>query len=286
MDVITIETVESGIRPFKSSAGASSSYINSNSVCYVIVIIGTLAFLGAITFICRDYIRVLLYWIEHQNTWIVMIIMIALFTVVSFPIIVGYLFLVIASGYLFGLIEGTAMVVLSANLGIAIAHFILSSLSSSLPIGALLQSDTARAILRVISGPQTFKVVLFTRLTPIPFGLQNTIFAVSGIRGIKYHIASAIGLLPAQLINIYLGSSLRSMQDVLEDRSTAATGYIVFCFQILIAASLMVYVVQKARRELQLALLEADLASVGDSVHCFLDSPSESTKSLLTNLIA
>lgn len=50
--------------------------------------------------------------------------------------------------------------------------------------------------------------------------------------GIRYHIASALGLLPAQIINIYLGSSLRSMQDVLEDRSTAATGYIVFCFQV------------------------------------------------------
>lgn len=47
----------------------------------------------------------------------------------------------------------------------------------------------------------------------------------------------------------------------------------------------MVYVVQKARRELQLALLEADLAAVGESSHCYLDSPSD-TKNLLSNLIA
>ena len=47
----------------------------------------------------------------------------------------------------------------------------------------------------------------------------------------------------------------------------------------------MVYVVQKARRELQLALLEADLASVGESQLSYLDSPSDS-KMLLTNLIA
>lgn len=140
---------------------------------------GTLALLATIVFACRDYIKILLYWIEHQDAWVVTIIMVALFTLVSFPIVIGYLFLIIASGYLFGIIKGIAMVVLSANLGIAIAHFVLSSLSPSLPIGALLQSDTARAILRVISGPQAYKVVLFTRLTPIPFGLQNTIFAVS-----------------------------------------------------------------------------------------------------------
>lgn len=49
----------------------------------------------------------------------------------------------------------------------------------------------------------------------------------------------------------------------------------------------MVYVVQKARRELQLALLEADLASVGsmDSSHCYMDNPSDTTI-LLTNMIA
>lgn len=285
MDIINIEDVEASVRPSKNSSSIHCNCINSHSICYIVVTIATLALLGAIVFICRDYIKVLLYWIEHQNIWIVTIIFIALFTVVSFPIVIGYLFLIIASGYLFGILRGIMMVVLSANLGIAIAHVTLSALSSKLPIGALLQNDTARAILRVISGPQAFKVVLFTRLTPIPFGLQNTIFAVSNMGGIRYHLASALGLLPAQIINIYLGSSLRSMQDVLEDRSTAATGYIVFCFQILIGISLMVYVVQKARRELQLALLEADLASMADSSHYLLDTLPDS-KIVLTNLLA
>ncbi|XP_003489679.1 transmembrane protein 64 [Bombus vosnesenskii] len=285
MDIINIEDVETGVRPSKNSTSIQCNCIHSNSVCYIVVTIATLALLGAIVFICRDYIKVLLYWIEHQNIWIVTVIFIALFTVVSFPIVIGYLFLIIASGYLFGILRGIVMVVLSANLGIAIAHVTLSALSSKLPIGALLQNDTARAILRVISGPQAFKVVLFARLTPIPFGLQNTIFAVSNMGGIRYHIASALGLLPAQIINIYLGSSLRSMQDVLEDRSTAATGYIVFCFQILIGISLMVYVLQKARRELQLALLEADLASMAETSHYLLDTLPDS-KIVLTNLIA
>ncbi|XP_012283625.1 transmembrane protein 64 isoform X2 [Orussus abietinus] len=285
MDVSSIESGEAFVRSSKNSSALRCSCINSNSICYVVITVATLALLGAIVFLCRDYIKALLYWIEHQNTWVVTIIVVALFTVVSFPIVIGYLFLIVASGYLFGIVQGITMVVLSANLGIAIAHATLGALSSRLPIGALLQSDTARAILRVISGPQAFKVVLFARLTPIPFGLQNTIFAVSNIGGIRYHIASALGLLPAQLINVYLGSSLRSMQDVLEDRSTAATGYIVFCFQIMVGVSLMVYVVQKARRELQLALLEADLASMADSSHFLLDSLPD-TKIVLTNLIA
>lgn len=178
MDVLGRDSLDSTIRATKNPH-FRTNLINANSICYVIVIMATLALLGAIVFLCRDYIKILLYWIEHQNAWVITVIMIALFTLVSFPIVIGYLFLIIASGYLFGIVQGIATVLLSANLGIAIAHCVLRSLSTRLPMGALLQSESARAILRVISGPQAFKVVLFTRLTPIPFGLQNTIFAVS-----------------------------------------------------------------------------------------------------------
>lgn len=46
-------------------------------------------------------------------------------------------------------------------------------------IRRLIKNEIGHAILRVISGNKAFKVVLFTRLTPIPFGIQNTIFGVS-----------------------------------------------------------------------------------------------------------
>ncbi|XP_043280954.1 transmembrane protein 64 [Venturia canescens] len=286
MDIIDIESLESSARPSKNVPSMRCNCISANSICYVTVTIATLALLGAIVFVCRDYIKILLYWINNQDTWIVTVIVVALFTVVSFPIVIGYLFLIIASGYLFGILQGITMVIIAANLGIAIAHTTLRALSSRLPVGTLLRSETAKAILRVISGPQAFRVVLFARLTPIPFGLQNTIFAVSNIGGLRYHIASAIGLFPAQFINVYLGSSLHSMQEVLEDKSAATTGYIVFCFQILVGVSLMVYVVQKARRELHLALLEADLASMADTPHFLHESSLPDSKVSLTNLIA
>lgn len=191
MDIINIDDVETGMRSSKNST-ISFNCISSNSICYVAITIATLAFLGTIVFVCRDYIKVLLYWIEHQNAWVITVIFIALFTVVSFPIVIGYLFLIVASGYLFGVVHGMTIVILSANLGIAIAHVTLGLLSTKLPIGALLQSDTARAILRVISGPQAFKIVLFARLTPIPFGLQNTIFAVCVLQLFQLQVVSPI----------------------------------------------------------------------------------------------
>lgn len=147
----------------------------------------------------------------------------------------------------------------------------------------LIKNETGRAILRVIAGPRAFKVVLFCRLTPIPFGLQNTIFGVSDadvskysnamiiyelvllfqvstVSARSYHPATLLGLLPAQTINVYLGSTLRSMKDVLNDHRTAFTGYAVFAVEVLVGVLLMVWVVQKARIELSNALL-ADIGA-------------------------
>jgi len=59
-------------------------------------------------------------------------------------------------------------------------YFISDKYCSIDSICRLIKNDTGRAILRVISGPKAFRVVLFTRLTPIPFGVQNVIFGVSG----------------------------------------------------------------------------------------------------------
>ncbi|XP_060658026.1 protein maelstrom isoform X2 [Drosophila sulfurigaster albostrigata] len=132
--------------------------------------------------------------------------------------------------------------------------------------GRLIKNETGRAILRVISGPKAFRVVLFTRLTPIPFGLQNVIFGISSIKARDYHLATFLGLLPAQTINVYLGSTLRSMHEVLNDNDTKLTGYISFVFEVICGVALMFWVVQKARKELSETLLESDYSNDGKPI--------------------
>uniref|UniRef100_A0A2M3Z3N2 Putative membrane protein n=1 Tax=Anopheles braziliensis TaxID=58242 RepID=A0A2M3Z3N2_9DIPT len=210
----------------------------------------------------RDAAKHALFWVEMQNEWIIFVIFLCMFTIVSFPVTVGYLVLIIASGYLFGFLRGLLTVVIGANLGVAIAHNTLKLLQSKLPVHKLIKNETGRAILRVISGPRAFKIVLFARLTPIPFGLQNTIFGISAVNTRSYHAGTLLGLLPAQTINVYLGSKLRSIHEVLNDHNAALglAGYGVFVVEVIVGAALMVWVIQKARMELSAALLatEAD----------------------------
>lgn len=79
--------------------------------------------------------------------------------------------------FIFSFISVLLLFVYSSGLNKFISFFVLYFLF--LCIFRLIKNETGRAILRVISGPRAFKVVLFTRLTPIPFGVQNAIFGVS-----------------------------------------------------------------------------------------------------------
>ncbi|XP_068618473.1 transmembrane protein 64 [Battus philenor] len=223
----------------------------------VVISILLLTCLVLVLYFFKEYLKTILYWVNLQDPKIIFLLFMGLFLIVSFPVTIGYLVLIITSGYLFGIVKGLGTVVVSANFGVAVAHFTLKLLREYLPLDRLLKNDTARALLKVISGPQAFKIVFFARLTPIPFGLQNTIFAVSDVGGCGYHLATLLGLLPAQVINVYLGSTLRSIHDVLHE--SHLTGYVVFAFQILIGITLMVWVVQKARKELTIAIMAAEL---------------------------
>ncbi len=171
--------------------------------CYKLLIaIVALTIIAGLYYFSKGYMRALLSWIEIQNPWLIFVCFIFLFTIVSFPppFPIGYLILIITSGYLFGFAKGLFTVVLGANLGAGIAHITIKSMQSKLPLQKwelemqkrgqwtilifgssfrLLKNYTGKAILRVIGGPRAFKIILLARLTPIPFGLQNTIFGVS-----------------------------------------------------------------------------------------------------------
>ncbi|KAF6323791.1 transmembrane protein 64 [Rhinolophus ferrumequinum] len=68
----------------------------------------------------------------------------------------------------------------------------------------------------------------------------------------SYLMASSVGLLPTQLLNSYLGTTLRTMEDVIAEQSVS--GYFVFCLQVIISIGLMFYVVHRAQVELNAAI--------------------------------
>ena len=60
-------------------------------------------------------------------------------------------------------------------------------------------------------------------------------------------MGSVLGLLPTQMINTYMGSTIRNMQEVLADR---ADGYIILTIQVIVSIFLSLYLIRKAKQEL------------------------------------
>lgn len=74
----------------------------------------------------------------------------------------------------------------------------------------------------------------------------------------KALIGSIVGLFPTQVLNTYMGSTVRNMKEILADR---ADGYIILTIQIIISVVLSLYLVHKAKQELSKLAKPKDVES-------------------------
>lgn len=207
-----------------------------------------------------SYISQLLNSFEAMNEELAILIFIVLFTVASLPLVWGYVVLNLAAGYRFGVFFGVVVVIISVTVGLSATHRISQRFCSGCIFSILKRqtnADHIENILKVLDSPSGLKVIALTRLTPIPFGLQNGIFAVSffmlllvfsstsfvsfeiwvliiqmsKIQTRHYVAASNIGLFPTQVLNCYIGSTFHSAEDILS-RGGTVEGYLIYVLQV------------------------------------------------------
>ncbi|XP_045437553.1 transmembrane protein 64 [Pipistrellus kuhlii] len=209
--------------------------------------------------LARRALRHLLRWAEGLPPPLGPLLFALGFVAVSFPCAWGYLALSVAAGYLYGFAPGLALVAAGALLGTGLAHVVCRRLLAARVAARVRGSERLSAVVRVVQGAGGLKVVALARLTPIPFGLQNAVFSMTELPLPSYLLASSAGLLPTQLLNSYLGTTLRTMEDVIAEQTVS--GYAVFCLQVVLSVGLMFYVVHRAQGELKAALVacEAEL---------------------------
>eukprot|EP00061_Rhincodon_typus_P018399 g47557.t1 len=141
--------------------------------CLLAVAVGTA--LGGVAFwSCR---RLVLRWLEGQQFRAGLLLFSLAFILISFPWTWGYTLLSLAPGYLYGFQRGLAVLVFGVAVGTLAAHLVTQRWLLA-PMGALVRGNAKlSAIIRVLDGTSGLKVVFLARLTPIPFGLQNAVFA-------------------------------------------------------------------------------------------------------------
>ena len=129
-------------------------------------------------FFARSHLLQLLRFLQNLAWLESIVVFIFLFTLVSFPFGFGYIILNLMAGYLYGVVKGQVVVVVSVAIGFTIS-FLLCRVWLQEYARRTITSHALQAIMRVVEGRSGMKVILLTRLTPIPFGLQNVLFAVS-----------------------------------------------------------------------------------------------------------
>ncbi|XP_061752713.1 transmembrane protein 64 [Nerophis ophidion] len=247
---------ERGATDNDPEAAAAEAVGDSRHPCCIVK--GTLlaCILAAVCFssvaLVRQHLKDLLLWVEGLDGLVGALLFVVGFILVSFPCGWGYILLNVAAGYLYGFMLGMGLVMVGVLIGTFLAHLACKRLLTDWVVNKVGNSERLGAIVRVVEGGSGLKVVALARLTPIPFGLQNAVFSIPDVSLANYLVASSVGLLPTQLLNSYLGTTLRTMEDVIAQQSVS--GYVLFSLQIVISIGLMFYVVHRAQVELNAAI--------------------------------
>lgn len=160
----------------------------------------------------RTLVPAALAWIDAHRAiaWGAFVISYVLATVIVVP---GSL-LTLGAGFLFGLPLGIAVVsagsVLGASCAFLIGRFLARDWAAErigrLPRFAALDRATQR------SG---FSIVLLVRLSPLfPFNLINYALGLTAVRFRDYFLASWIGMLPATVVYVYVGTLAKSVTEL------------------------------------------------------------------------
>lgn len=137
------------------------------------------AFLGVVLIVlARSHLSQLLSLLEHLPWFESFVVFIFLFTLISFPFGIGYIVLNMVAGYLYGFFRGQLVVMVSVTIGFTVSFFLCRIWFRDYA-QRIVTSNALQAIMRVVEGKNGMKVIVLTRLTPIPFGLQNVLFSVS-----------------------------------------------------------------------------------------------------------
>ena len=152
-------------------------------------------------------------WIDANRTisWLVFIGMYIGATVLMIP---GSL-LTLAAGFLFGLGYGFVMVSFASVTGASLA-FLIGRFFARDWVAERLQGMPRFAALDAAVGERGGLIVFLTRLSPVfPFNLLNYAFGLTAVHFWTYVGLSWIGMMPATLLYVYLGSIASDLTSLL-----------------------------------------------------------------------
>ena len=204
-------------------------------------------------------------WLQTFSVWVgdlgtAGMVVYAVFYVLATVLFVPGAVITIGSGFLFGVVWGTAVVSFAATTGGALAFLISRYVARDWVVAKAERHEKFKVIDRAI-GQQGGKIVFLLRLSPaIPFNLSNYLYGLTGVGFCPYVLASWLGMLPGTLLFVYLGAAGRTGLQAAAgmDRVQSSAEHGLFVVGLLATVAVTVLVTRIARKALKQTEVEAE----------------------------
>lgn len=147
-----------------------------------------------------------------DNYLLSLLILMAVFTLLTASVVPGVFLVTVTAGYLFGPWVGGVATSIAATLGALIVYGVArSAMGEALRRRAERNQGLMQAVCVAID-KDTFWYVLASRLAVVvPFHMINVAAGLMSVRLAPYTIATLIGLLPAHIIYCWIGAQLNDL---------------------------------------------------------------------------
>ncbi|MDP3775113.1 MAG: TVP38/TMEM64 family protein [Gemmatimonadales bacterium] len=180
------------------------------------------------------------------------VVYVAVYVVATLALLPASL-LTAAAGFAFGPVWGILVASPTSVLAATVAFLLGRTVAREWVLQRLPKWPLCAAIDQVI-GDQGFKIVLLLRLSPVlPFGLLSYALGLTRVRLRDYVLGSFLGMLPATILYVYVGSLGTNAGDLLHG-SGAAAGIVTQALRwagLAATALVVVLVVRRARKLLR-----------------------------------
>ncbi|MEI8309958.1 MAG: VTT domain-containing protein [Verrucomicrobiota bacterium] len=119
----------------------------------------------------------------------------------------------VTGGILFGIVGGMTWVVAGSTLGAA-AGFLVSRYMARGWVARLVSKNPKLLLIDQAIHREGWKIIALLRMCPLPFGFSNYAYGLTKVSFWHYLGATAIGILPAEVVSVCLGAAGREIADV------------------------------------------------------------------------
>jgi len=196
-----------------------------------------------------EWMNAFLDWVADRGVWAP--IFVAGFYIVACLFALPGSILTLGAGAALGVVVGTIAVSIGSTLGAAAAFCVGRFIARDWVAARVARRPRFAAIDEAV-GREGFRIVLLTRLSPIfPFNLLNYGYGLTKVPLWKYFVASWIGMFPATVMYVYIGSLAKAAA---EREEMAAGRQILYIVGLVATVAVTVLIARIARRALKRAV--------------------------------